>query len=69
MIKVFRDLQHAKGDGTPDGAIGKHLDRNQILIGKEFWEEILEDGVSYNDFILAYQEAYKKAKVEETVIG
>lgn len=49
--------------------IGKHLDRNQILIGKEFWEEILEDGVSYNDFILAYQEAYKKAKVEETVIG
>lgn len=68
-ISRFATCYDGKGDGTPDGAIGKHLDRNQILIGKEFWEEILEDGVSYNDFILAYQEAYKKAKVEETVIG
>lgn len=68
-ISRFATCYDGKGDGTPDGAIGKHLDRNQILIGKEFWEEILEDGVSYNDFILAYQEAYKKAKVEEMVIG
>ena len=35
-ISRFATCYDGKGDGTPDGAIGKHLDRNQILIGKEF---------------------------------
>lgn len=29
----------------------------------------LEDDVSYSDFIEIYKEAYKLAKVEETVVG
>lgn len=68
-ISRFATCYDGKGDRTPDGAIGKHLKRKQILIGKEFWEEILEDGVSYDDFISIYKDSYKLAKVEETVIG
>lgn len=64
----FATCYDGKGDGTPDGAIGNYLKRNQILIGEEFWKEILEKDVSYDDFIAIYKEAYALAKVEETVI-
>ncbi len=65
----FATCYDGKGDGTPDGSIGQNLDREQILIGKEFWKEILEPGVSYDDFIEMYKQAYQRAKVEEIIVG
>lgn len=59
----------AEDDGNHDGAIGNHLKRNQILIGEEFWKEILEKDMPCDDFINIYKEEYTLAKVEETVIG
>lgn len=68
-ISRFATCYDGKGDSTPDGSIGNRLAREQILIGKEFWVEILEDEVSYDEFIDIYKEAYRLAKVEEIVIG
>lgn len=68
-LSKFATCYDGKGDGTPDGSIGNHLDRKQILIGEEFWKEILEEDVSYSDFIEIYKAAYALAKVEEIVIG
>lgn len=68
-IAKFATCYDGKGDGTPDGAIGNHLSRDQIVIGEEFWNEVLEEEVSYDDFIKIYREAYEKAKVEEIIIG
>ena len=65
----FATCYDGKGDGTPDGSIGHNLDRKQILIGKEFWKEILEPGVSYDDFIKMYKQAYQRARVEEIIVG
>lgn len=67
-LSKFATCYDGKGDGTPDGAIGSCLDREQILIGEEFWKEILEEQVSYSEFIEIYKEAYSLARVEEIII-
>ena len=68
-ISRFATCYDGKGDGTPDGSIGKNLKREEILIGEEFWKEILEENVSYSEFIELYKKACELAKVEEIVIG
>lgn len=68
-LSKFATCYDGKGDGMPDGSIKNHLDETQILIGEKFWNEILEESISYDDFIEIYKEAYKLAKVEETLIG
>lgn len=67
-LSKFATCYDGKGNGKPDGAIGKYLDVEQILIGEKFWNEILETGVSYDDFIELYKEAYKLAEVEKIII-
>lgn len=65
----FATCYDGKGNGEPDGSILSTLSRNKILIGKEFWSEILPNGLKYDEFISAYQTSFKKAKVEETISG
>ena len=68
-ISRFATCYDSKGSGKPDGSITNNLEENQILIGKKFWKEILEEKVSYEDFIKIYKEAYEQAKVEEKISG
>lgn len=65
----FATCYDGKGDGTPDGSIGSKLRADQIVIGECFWNEILEPGVSYNDFIDLYKKAYEIAEVEKKLVG
>ena len=68
-ISRFATCYDSNGSGKPDGSITNNLEENQILIGKKFWKEILEEKVSYEDFIKIYKEAYEQAKVEEKISG
>ena len=65
----FATCYDGKGDGTPDGSIGNELRPDQIVIGENFWNEVLESGVSYNDFVDLYKEAYEAAEVEKIIVG
>ncbi|MDD6826115.1 MAG: hypothetical protein PUE12_08410 [Oscillospiraceae bacterium] len=58
------------GNGTNKiaGSIGNYLPQEQILIGQEFWNEILPEYISYDEFISIFQEAFKYAKVEEIIL-
>lgn len=68
-ISKFATCYDSSGEGNPVGSIGNRLTRDEIVIGKEFWKEILEDEVSYEDFIDIYEEAFAEAKVEDILIG
>lgn len=55
----FATLYNKNGEGkTWTGAVKKHLCYPEMfLIGKNFWEMILPDGISFEDFTHIYKEA------------
>lgn len=55
----FGTLYNKDGEGrTWSGAVKKHMAYPEMfLIGKKFWEVILPDGVTYEDFVEIYKEA------------
>lgn len=57
----FATCYNNSGDGgKPKGAIYSKLSQNQILIGKEFWREILPKEVSYEKFEEIYKYIFKE---------
>lgn len=55
----FATLYNKDGEGnTWKGAVKKHLHYpSMFLIGADFWNRILPDGILFNDFIKIYSEA------------
>ena len=55
----FATLYNKDGEGNNwSGAVKKHLAYPEMfLIGKKFWEKILPDGISFEDFEEIYREA------------
>ena len=55
----FGTLYNKDGEGrTWSGAVKKHMAYPEMfLIGKNFWEKILPDGISYEEFEEIYKEA------------
>lgn len=55
----FATLYNKDGEGNNwNGAVKKHLAYPEMfLIGKNFWEKILPDGISFDDFEKIYKDA------------
>ena len=55
----FATLYHKNGEGdTWTGVVKKHLGPDSILIGEEFWKQILRD-ISFDEFMETYQKAFE----------
>lgn len=68
-ISRFATCYDGKGNGEADGAIRDNLGQDEIILGEKFWNEILEEDITYEEFINIYKNAYKKANVEENLFG
>ena len=58
----FATLYNKDGEGnTWKGAVKKHLNYpSMFLIGKDFWNRILPDGITYEEFTKIYREALEE---------
>lgn len=58
----FATLYNKNGEGcTWTGAVKKHLHYpSMFLIGSNFWNKILPQDISFNDFIIIYREALQE---------
>ncbi len=65
----FATLYNKDGEGNVwKGAVKKHLHYpSMFLIGSQFWNKILPDEVSFNDFMLIYKEALDKIGLNERI--
>ena len=55
----FATLYHKNGEGnTWTGVVKKHLGPDSILIGEEFWKQILRD-ISFDEFMETYKKAFE----------
>lgn len=64
----FATCYNNRGEGNaPDGAIFGLLDNQHKVIGKLFWEEILPEELTYEDFISIYSNSFNTAKVREII--
>jgi len=65
----FATLYNKDGEGNVwKGAVKKHLHYpSMFLIGSQFWNKILPDEVSFNDFMLIYKEALGKIGLNERI--
>lgn len=65
----FATLYNKDGEGnTWTGAVKKHLNYpSMFLIGAKFWEQILPDGISFNDFTEIYREALEEIDLNKRI--
>ena len=58
----FATLYNKDGEGnTWTGAVKKHLNYpSMFLIGSDFWNKILPEGINYEEFTKIYKEALKE---------
>ena len=65
----FVALYNKNGEGnTWTGAVKKHLNYPAMfLIGSQFWNRILPDGISYDDFTEIYREALEKIDLNKRI--
>ena len=69
----FATLYNKDGEGnTWKGAVKKHMSYPEMfLIGKNFWEKILPDSISFDDFVGIYKSALEEidlnAKITEMI--
>jgi len=62
----FSTLYHKDGEGNLwKGGIKKFLGNDMILIGKQFWEEILPDGINFDTFKKLYFEACSEVNLNK----
>lgn len=65
----FATLYNKDGEGnTWTGAVKKHLNYpSMFLIGKNFWEQILPVGITYENFVKSYREALEKIDLNKRI--
>ena len=65
----FGTLYNKDGEGrTWNGAVKKHMAYPEMfLIGKKFWEKILPEGVSFEEFVEIYKEALEEIDLNARV--
>lgn len=65
----FGTLYNKDGEGnTWTGAVKKHMSFPEMfLIGKNFWEKILPDGISFEDFEQIYKEALEEIDLNQRI--
>lgn len=64
----FATCYNNRGEGNaPEGSIFSRLDDQHKIIGKEFWEEILPDELTYERFIQIYATSFRDARVREII--
>lgn len=65
----FGTLYNKDGEGnTWTGAVKKHMAYPEMfLIGKKFWEKILPDGISFEDFEQIYKEALEEIDLNQRI--
>ncbi len=66
----FATLYNKDGEGnTWKGAVKKHLAYPEMfLIGKNLWEKILPDGISFEDFEAIYKEALEEIGLNDRIV-
>lgn len=67
----FATLYNKDGEGnTWKGSVKKHLAYPEMfLIGKNLWNKILPDGITFEDFVGIYQEALEEIKLNERIVN
>lgn len=65
----FATLYNKNGEGnTWTGAVKKHLNFPEMfLIGSKFWEKILPENLTFEDFIQIYKEALNEIDINDKV--
>ena len=65
----FSTLYNKDGEGnTWTGAVKKHLNYpSMFLIGRDFWNRILPDGIKYEEFTKIYQEALEEIDLNRRI--
>ena len=65
----FATLYNKNGEGhTWTGAVKKHLNYpSMFLIGSQFWERILPDGILFEEFTRIYQEALEQIDLNQRI--
>lgn len=64
----FATCYNNRGEGNaPEGSIFSILDDQHKVIGKEFWEEILPEDLTYERFIQLYATSFRDARVREII--
>lgn len=65
----FATLYNKDGEGnTWTGAVKKHLNYpSMFLIGANFWNRILPEGISFNDFTLIYRDALEEIDLNKRI--
>lgn len=65
----FATLYNKDGEGnTWTGAVKKHLNYpSMFLIGASFWNRILPDGITFNDFAEIYKEALEEIDLNSRI--
>ena len=65
----FATFYNKNGEGNPwTGAVKKHLNYpSMFLIGKNFWERILPECISYDDFTKIYRDALEEIDLNKRI--
>lgn len=65
----FATLYNKDGEGnTWTGAVKKHLNYpSMFLIGAKFWDRILPEGITFNDFAIIYKEALEEIDLNSRI--
>ncbi len=65
----FATLYNKDGEGLPwTGSVKKHLNYpSMFLIGANFWNRILPDGLSFSDFTAIYKEALEDIDLNKRI--
>lgn len=53
--------------GTCSEAVSSKLDASQVLNGQDFWNKVLPEEISYEEFIGLFKKAFKKLKIEQAL--
>ena len=53
--------------GTCSDAVRKKLNSSQILNGQDFWNKVLPEEISYEQFIELFKKVFKKLKIEQSL--
>ncbi len=67
----FATLYNKDGEGnTWKGSVKKHLAYPEMfLIGKNLWDKILPNEITFEDFVGIYQEALEEIKLNERIVN
>lgn len=53
--------------GTCSEAVRKKLNTSQVLNGKDFWDKVLPEEISYEEFIGLFKKVFKKLKIAQAL--